>query len=71
MENSINIEITKQNKQAEFSEMQESESSNYETLNMSIQGQSQYSINSINSNTILVPLFSHNQFNKLDLKKIN
>ena len=69
MENSINIEITKQNKQAEFSEMLESESSNYETLNMSIQGQSQYSINSINSNTILVPLFSPNQFNKLDLKK--
>lgn len=56
-QNSLNTQITKENKNADFSEMLEYESSNYETLNASIKGQSQYSKNSINSNTILFPLF--------------
>ena len=68
-QNSINAEITKENKKADFSEMLEYESSNYETLNASIKGQSQYSMNSINSNTILFPIFSPNHYNKLDFKK--
>ena len=68
-QNSINAEITKDNKKADFSEMLEYESSNYETLNASIKGQSQYSMNSINSNSILFPLFSPNHYNKLDFKK--
>ena len=68
-QNSINAEITKENKKADFSEMLEYESSNYETLNASIKGQSQYSMNSINSNSILFPLFSPNHYNKLDFKK--
>ena len=68
-QNSINAEITKDNKKADFSEMLEYESSNYETLNASIKGQSQYSMNSINSNSILFPLFSSNHYNKLDFKK--
>jgi hypothetical protein len=68
-QNSLNTQITKENKNADFSEMLEYESSNYETLNASIKGQSQYSKNSINSNTILFPLFSPNLYNKLDFKK--
>ena len=68
-QNSLNTQITKENKNADFSEMFEYESSNYETLNASIKGQSQYSKNSINSNTILFPLFSPNLYNKLDFKK--
>ena len=68
-QNSINAEINKENKKADFSEMLEYESSNYETLNASIKGQSQYSMNSINSNSILFPLFSPNHYNKLDFKK--
>ena len=68
-QNSLNTKITKENKKADFSEMLEYEYSNNETLNASIQGQSQYSMNSINSNTILLPLFSPNLYNKLDFKK--
>ena len=68
-QNSLNTQITKENKNADFSEMLEYESSNYETLNASIKGQSQYSKNSINFNTILFPLFSPNLYNKLDFKK--
>ena len=68
-QNSLNTQITKENKNADFSEMLEYESSNYETLNASIKGQSQYSMNSINSNSILFPLFSPNLYNKLDFKK--
>lgn len=68
-QNSLNTEISNVNKKADLSEMLESESSNYETLNASIQGQSQYSMNSINSNTLLFPLFSPNLYNKLDFKK--
>ena len=51
-QNSLNTKITKENKKADFSEMLEYEYSNNETLNASIQGQSQYSMNSINHNYI-------------------
>ena len=51
-QNSLNTEITKENKKADFSEKLEYETSNYEILNASFQGQSQYSMNSINHNYI-------------------